>query len=116
MSEHRGQREMRRHDRLLTELPVVVTDRANRVEGGIRFDTADFSAGGAFLRSDLLFEVGEVLDIEFELPSGRGIQVRGRVVRVSRESSDERIPGMGIAFVDFATEDRAALEAHLRGD
>ena len=54
---------------------MVVTDTANRVVGGIRFDSADVSPGGAFLRSDLLFEVGELLRLEFQLPNSGSVSV-----------------------------------------
>ena len=108
-------REMRRHTRRAAELPVMVSDDANRVRAGIRFDAADVSAGGAFLRSDLLFEVGELLHLEIQLPppSPRQIRARGRVVRVTRESAHDRTPGMGIEFMDLAADDRDALEAAL---
>jgi len=108
-----GRRDMRRHDRAPVELPVLVTDSANRVVGGLRFDAADVSQGGAFLRSDLLFEVGELLRLEFTLPSGRVIKAQGRVARVSRDQAADRLPGMGIAFVDLAEADRKAIETFL---
>ena len=68
---------MRRHSRRSVELPVLVSDAANRVKAGIRFDAADVSAGGAFLRSDLLFEVGEILNLAIELPPNRRISAVG---------------------------------------
>jgi hypothetical protein len=133
-------RDTRKHARATLELPVVVSDAANRVSGGIRFASADVSGGGAFLRSDLLFEVGEILTLEFDLPGGRHVRARGRVVRVSRgqhpqqdeatepkeqgadpaetngkprRSSRDRFAGMGVEFVDLSPEDRAAIEAGL---
>ncbi|HET6284497.1 MAG TPA: PilZ domain-containing protein [Polyangia bacterium] len=107
-------RDTRKHVRASLELPVVVSDASNRVQGGIRFSSADVSGGGAFLRSDLLFEVGEVLNLDFQLPGGRRIQTRGRVVRVSRAQTDERTPGMGVEFVGLAADDRAAIEERIR--
>lgn len=106
-------RDMRKHSRRTVELPVVVSDAANRVKAGIRFGAADVSVGGAFLASDLLFEVGEVLDVTIELGTDRRIVVRGRVVRVSRGTADGEPPGMGIAFVDLSSANRAALESAL---
>jgi uncharacterized protein (TIGR02266 family) len=103
----------RKHARSSLELPVVVTDTGSSARGGIRFDSADVSGGGAFLRSDLLFEIGEVLTIEFDLPGGRRIRAQGRVVRVSRDGGKDRFPGMGIEFVDLSPEDRAAIEERL---
>jgi Tfp pilus assembly protein PilZ len=106
--------DMRRHSRRSVELPVLVSDAANRVKAGIRFDAADLSAGGAFLRSDLLFEVGEILNLQIELPPGRRITAVGRVVRVSRGSPQDRTAGMGIEFVDLSPADRTAIETAIR--
>jgi Tfp pilus assembly protein PilZ len=105
---------MRRHSRRSVELPVLVSDAANRVKAGIRFDAADVSAGGAFLRSDLLFEVGEILNLAIELPPNRRISAVGRVVRVSRGTTQDRLAGMGIEFIDLSAADRAAIEAAIR--
>jgi uncharacterized protein (TIGR02266 family) len=107
-------RDARKHARTALEIPVVVSDAANRVSGGIRFEAADVSTGGAFLRTDLLFEVGELLTLQFQVPEG-GPQVRtaGRVTRVSRGQSRE-VPGMGVEFVDMRPDDRAAIEERLR--
>jgi Tfp pilus assembly protein PilZ len=105
-------RDMRKHSRRPVELPVLVSDAANKVKAAIRFEAADVSPGGAFLCSDLLFEIGEVLNLNIELP-GRQIQARGRVVRVSRGSTPDQPPGMGIEFVDLSPGDRAAVQAAL---
>jgi hypothetical protein len=49
---------------------VTVSDADSKARVGIRFDSADVSGGGAFLRSDMLFEVGELLVLQFALPNG----------------------------------------------
>jgi hypothetical protein len=128
----------RKHARATLEVPVVVSHVADPAHRQIRFAVADVSGGGAFLRSDLLFEIGELLTIDFDLPGGRHVRVRGRVVRVSRtmvepaaaaeaspvngkppsaqrapRSSRDRHPGMGVEFLDLAPEDRAAIEERL---
>jgi len=93
----------------------MVSDAASRARTGIRFDSADVSGGGAFLRADMLFEVGELLLLQFTLPGGRAIRAQGRVVRATREVDEgkERFAGMGIEFVDLPEEDRAAIDAQL---
>ena len=108
-------RDTRKHPRHNLEVPVMISDAAKRVRKPIRFSSGDISGGGAFLRSDLLFEVGETLVLEIQLasPSPRQIRARGRVVRVTRETAHDRTPGMGIEFVDLAAEDRDALAAAL---
>lgn len=110
MSSPDGRPELRRHPRAPVELPITVADGANRVEGRIRFDTQDMSIGGAFIRSDLLFELGEELSLEFKLPDGHKVSARGRVVRVNRESGEESPAGMGIQFVLLADRDKAAIQ------
>jgi Tfp pilus assembly protein PilZ len=94
---------------------VTVSDDASKARTGIRFDSADVSGGGAFLRSDMLFEVGELLLLQFALPDGRAIRVRGRVVRATREVDEEkeRYSGMGVEFVGLGAEDRDAIDAQL---
>jgi Tfp pilus assembly protein PilZ len=111
-------RDTRKHARGSLAVPVTVSDASSKSRVGIRFDSADVSGGGAFLRSDMLFEVGELLLLEFSLPNGRVIRARGRVVRAARAAPDgidgkDRPPGMGIEFVDLPAEDRAAIDAQL---
>ncbi len=106
-----GTPDQRVHARRELELPVRVGDRDNRVSGTIRFDTRDLSVGGAFLRSDLLFEVGEELRLEFQLPGGPSVHARGRVVHVARDR--EVAAGMGIAFSNLSERDREAVRAFL---
>lgn len=103
-------RDMRKHSRRQLDLPVLVSDTFNRVEAALQFGAADISEDGAFLRSDLLFEVGETLNLEVQLSPDVRLRTRGRVVRVSR---DEAAPGMGIEFVDLSPADRSALEQAL---
>jgi len=107
------QRPRRQHERRPVELPVVIEDAANKVRGKVRFDSHDLSVGGAFLRSDLLFEVGEEVRIDFTLPTGHRVHARGRVVRVSRERDGGQVPGMGIEFIALADPDREAVRAFI---
>jgi len=99
----------RRHERHAVELPITVSDAANRVVAMIQFSTHDLSTGGAFIRSHLLFEIGEVLSMQFSLPDGRAVKLAGKVVRVARDTGDDVVPGMGIQFVDLSDTDRDAL-------
>ena len=69
-------RDTRKHPRMNIEVPVMISDAAKRVRKPIRFSSGDISGGGAFLRSDLLFEVGETLMMEFDLPGGRHIRTQ----------------------------------------
>ena len=106
---------LRRHARSLVELPVTISDSANRVQGKIEFDTHDLSLGGAFVRSDLLFEIGEELTLLFALPEGKTVRALGRVVRVARDTGDDGVPGMGIEFKTLTDADREAILALVGG-
>jgi len=103
-------RDTRLYARRPLEIVVTIADAAKRVRKPIRMSSVDLSGGGTFLRADVLFEVGEVFTIEFQLPDGHQIRTQGRVVRVSRGGPKERPPGMGIEFIDLRAEDRAAIE------
>jgi Tfp pilus assembly protein PilZ len=104
-----ARQDLRRHARSVIQLPVTISDTANRVQGHIEFDTHDLSVGGAFLRSDLLFEVGEELTLAFTLPAGHAVRARGRVVRVARDTGDEGLVGMGVQFAHLTERDRDAI-------
>ncbi len=110
MSPSPVRKDTRAYARRPVEIVVTLSDAAKRVRKPIRLSSVDLSGGGTFLRADVLFEVGEVLFIEFQLPDGHQIRAQGRVVRVSRGGQRERPPGMGIEFVDLSAEDRAAIE------
>lgn len=110
MSQSPVRRDTRLYTRVPLEVVVMVSDVAKRVRKAIRLSSVDLSGGGTFLRADVLFEVGEILLVEFQLPDGHQIRTQGRVVRVSRGGPKERPPGMGIEFLDLSAEDRAAIE------
>ena len=112
MTQAHVRRDMRKHRRRIVNLPVLVRAASGRLHAAISFDSTDLSHGGAFLRSELFFEVGEVLELEIQVSPGAHLAVRGRVVRVSRA---EQAPGMGIEFVDLAGHSREALDRALEG-
>lgn len=103
---------MRKHSRRSLSLPVLVSDAADDLRAAITFDAADLSQGGAFLRSELFFEVGEVLELQIEVTPSVRVSARGRVVRVSRA---EGAAGMGIEFLDLGAEGHRLLAAALAG-
>jgi hypothetical protein len=108
-----GRRDQRKYQRTATELPVTVRAAGSKVEGGIRLDTTDVSEGGAFVRSDLLFEIGELLELEIALGTGSIVKAMGRVVRVARSRSEGAVPGMGIEFTRLSMNDRRAIADSL---
>lgn len=108
-----GRRDQRKFDRRPAALRVMVSTPGHRIQSGILLDSADVSEGGAFLCSDLLFEVGDLLNLEISLPDGHVVKATGKVVRVSRSRGKETLPGMGIEFVRLAMNDRRAIAASL---
>ena len=105
---------MRRYDRKNALVPVVVHAAGNKIQAGVRLDTTDLSEGGLFLRSDLLFEVGEDLTLEIPLGEGKVTIVRGRVAWVTRGNDKKATAGMGIEFARLSVNDRRTLAQSLR--
>jgi hypothetical protein len=107
-------RNLRRYDRQAALIPVVVRAAGNKIQAGVRLDTADLSEGGLFLRSDLLFEVGEDLTLEIPLGGGKTTVAAGRVAWVTRGTGKKASAGMGIEFARLSAHDRRALAESLR--
>jgi Tfp pilus assembly protein PilZ len=107
-------RNLRRYDRKPVLIPVVVRAAGNKIQAGIRLDTADLSEGGLFLRSDLLFEVGEDLTLEIPVGEGKTTIATGRVAWVTRGTGRKASAGMGIEFARLSAHDRRALAESLQ--
>ncbi len=107
-------RNQRRYERKPTLLPVGVRAAGNKIQAGVRLDTTDLSEGGLFLRSDLLFEVGEDLTLEIPLGDGKTTTATGRVAWVTRGTGKKSSAGMGIEFARLSAHDRRALADSLR--
>ena len=107
--------ERRNNRRLPCRAPVRIYADEGAVADSFFLDSADVCGDGVFLRTDLLFPVGEWLELEFSVP-GRPAPVRGRG-RVIRVEMTRRAAGPGVAvqLVHFGQEERRAL-ARLRCD
>jgi hypothetical protein len=104
----------RKFRRRMLHVEVRVRDESG--DGEVIFDTHDISVGGCFLRSDLLLELGEILEVEIPLkPSGAPLKVKAKVVRAVRQTELKSGPGMGIEFVEPSQELKDALTAFLAG-
>ena len=80
--------------------------------------TRDLSPSGVFVQTSAPVEMGMRCALAFPLPNHGGkIHVVGRVVRtvppVTEMTSQPRVPGMGIEFEKFGSEDRRAIETYL---
>jgi len=100
-----GKRKYRRRP-----LAVSIRMRDQAGAGEIEFDTLDLSLGGAFLKSDLFFEIGDKFELEVTLGTAAPLTLEARVVRTSR---DEDRPGMGIAFESMPDAVRNAIYEFL---
>ena len=82
----------------------------------LKFDSANLSEGGIFVKSSLLWEPGQIFNLVFTLPdSDREIKVRGIVARSDDKYSiftenDSSIPGMGIKFLDLSEKDKQIIK------
>jgi len=82
--------------------------------GVLIFEATDLSAGGTFLRSDLLLEEGETLSLELQVPGvERTLAAQARIVWVRRFPSDGQPAGMGVEFLAMSEEDRRVLREFL---
>jgi uncharacterized protein (TIGR02266 family) len=96
-------------------LAVQVAARESSGTGQLLFTSVDVSAGGAFLASDLLLEVAEVLSLEFTVEAGTApVRAQARVAWVRRFPEAGEPAGMGVEFVVIREADREALEAFLK--
>lgn len=82
--------------------------------GELVFEAVDLSAGGTFLKADLLLELGEHLALEFKVPGvPRVMRADGRVAWVRRFPEKDQPGGMGVEFVRLTDDDRAVLSRYL---
>lgn len=78
------------------------------------FDSVDLGLGGMFLRSELLLEVGDELDLAIWLPGREApLLARGRVAWVARLVDLKGQPGMGVSFTKMDGDAQAVLTAFL---
>ena len=104
--------DQRRYERRAVEVRFQARDASG--VGQLVFTSADLSAGGTFLRSELLLELGDTLSLEFSLPGARlAIRAQARVAWVRRFPQEAEPPGMGVEFTAMSDEDRGALARHL---
>jgi c-di-GMP-binding flagellar brake protein YcgR len=101
----------RRHLRVPIE--VELRCREGSGKGQLVFGTRDLSAGGAFVKSDLLLEEGEPLSLGIALPGEKVLKAEAKVAWVRRFPRLGQEAGMGIEFVSIANHDRRSIDAFL---
>ena len=101
-----GSEGVRRHARYPVSLWVVES-----AEGGSYFHhVSDLSMSGFFLRKPLPLPVGVSMDVLLELPTGRAIQARAKVVHTVVSPARS---GNGVEIERITEDDREALVQFL---
>ena len=93
----------REFSRSATRLPAVASFHGKRSAA----ELTDISVSGGTIRSDLRPPAGALIQVEIQLPDGRGVLVDGAVVRSVREDS------LGLEFTWVRAPERARLQAFL---
>ena len=96
----------RRHARYPVSLWAVES-----ADGGSYFHhVSDLSLSGFFLRKPLPLPVGVALDVMLELPTGRRIQAKARVVHTVVSPARS---GNGVELESLSNDDQSALQEFL---
>lgn len=102
----------RRHERKPISVAFKCTEASG--VGELLFEAADLSAGGTFLKADFLFEQGEKLWLQFQVPGvPKVMHAEGRVRWVRRFPEAQEPGGMGVEFETITDDDRAMLARYL---
>src|SRR5437868_4481829 len=102
---------MSEHRRQFQRVSLGVNFRGKGADGSgeLIFESSDISAGGAFLKSDLLLEEGELLSLEFDVPGvTHRLRAQAKVASVRRFPNPEEPAGMGMSCVVMDAGDQAA--------
>lgn len=108
----------RQHSRraISVDVRAFPTNEQDALVGELIFESMDLSVGGAFLRSDLLLELGDTLDVVIPLPDGYGVKARGKVVWITRDAKVKGNAGMGLEFITIAEADRQRLASFIQAN
>jgi len=92
----------------------VFTGTVSAADGAPK--TRDLSAGGVFVETAHLLEIGDPVVLSFPLDDGKRLVVNGRVRWVTPFGRiEDPVPGMGIEFVGVDPHKLERLEAVLAG-
>jgi hypothetical protein len=97
--------ERRAHERVALNLPV----RWAGLSGGLGARIEDVSLGGCFVNTLGVVNLGELITLEIELPSGKWLPLRGQVI------SYQPAIGFGLVFSFLTGEEKYELRQLLAG-
>jgi uncharacterized protein (TIGR02266 family) len=93
-----------------TPLSLLVQYRFNSFEDFLAEYSVNISPGGMFIKTDKPLEQGTMVYLQFTLKDGsRLIEGMGKVVWVNAVGMKDRVPGMGVEFVNFDDESMALI-------
>ncbi|MFH1282831.1 MAG: PilZ domain-containing protein [bacterium] len=108
--------ENRRYPRAPVNVEVTVEDIQGKTVTGIGvllLYASNISLGGVFIETNIPFECGSKLKIEFTLPeTPRPLIARGRVIRISGGKSSN-LNGVGIEFQDLSVDDKKVIDSYI---
>jgi len=91
--------ERRAHERVAVNLPA----RWDGLSGGLGARIEDLSLGGCFVNARGVVNVGELITLEIQLPSGKWLKLRGEV------SHFQPAIGFGLVFSFLTGEEESEL-------
>jgi len=101
--------ERRKHQRVALQL--LIQYRFDTLEEFLAEYSTDISCGGMFIRTESPREEGSFVYLQFALRDGsRLIEGLGKVVRVNTKGEGDRVPGMGVEFVNLDEESVDLIE------
>ena len=77
--------------------------------------STDIATGGLFVATLDLAPIGTLVSVRFTLPGGEEISAQGEVQWLRAIDEADRLPGMGIRFVELAPRAKAAIEEFIAG-
>jgi uncharacterized protein (TIGR02266 family) len=93
-----------------TPLSLLVQYRFNSFEDFLAEYSVNISPGGMFIKTDKPLEQGTMVYLQFTLKDGsRLIEGMGKVVWVNSVGMKDRVPGMGVEFVNFDDDSMALI-------
>ena len=97
--------EKRKSVRIAVDFPALFCHETKDYDGRI----LHLSVDGALLKSSVLINPGEIIDLTFTLPKQ---EVRAKA-RIIWSKPIESTFGMGVFFEDIQAEDKAAIDSYI---
>ncbi len=103
--------ERRRQNRFGLKVFVGLESEHNFFTGFSR----NISSGGLFIATHDVLDIGQEVELLFQLPSGTTLHTNGQVTWIRRFDPDkpDKFPGMGVKFIDLSPEESAYIRNFL---